>query len=153
MYVLVGTTDTTDNWSELLSPSESDFMKENDEIILGFLLLSNSSTINYSMIDYIWTRDSLRGKGVARYIIEKYEGLTGTTLIPEEIASLFWVRYFKDYFGVHTLKEMIAFRTKVGLNVNWALLESRLRFTDDGEVIPEVEPEPESLNTYIELTN
>ena len=172
MYVLVGTADTTDKWSELLSPSESEFMKENDEIILGFLLLSNSSNYRkelkpiltlipeevpanicrYSMIDYIWTRNSLRGKGIARYIIEKYEGLTGTTLLPEEIASPFWVRYFKDYFGIHTLKDMIAFRTKIGHNVNWDLLESRLRLSDDGQPI-ESESDPEPENKYVELAN
>lgn len=133
MYVLVGSStsdsrclDTDKRWSDLLSSNEDEFMKENDEIILGFMLMSNTLNKSYHTIDYIWTRDSIRGKGVARRLIEKYEFRYDVTVVPEYVASPFWTRYFNQRFGIKTQADLIAFKHKVGLYLRWELIEEVL---------------------------
>lgn len=146
MYVLVGTYDSQNRldagekrWNEILTADESLFIESNGELILGCMLMENVET-SYHTIDYIWTRDSLRCKGLARRLIDKYEQVVNYIpemeihAIPGEVASPFWKRYFTDVFGIYTLEDLEVFKDRVGLNVQWDLLEARYKYADNGDL-------------------
>ena len=155
MYVLVGTYDSQARlnpndklWNEILTDDEYLFIESNNELILGCMLMDNIKTA-YHTIDYIWIRDSLRCKGLARRLIVKYELLVNVTeqeinAIPGEVASPFWKRYFTEVFGIYSLKDLEAFKATVGLNVRWDLLEARYRHSDTCDLESEVESECEA---------
>ena len=154
MYVLVGSYDSQSRlkpnekpWNEILTADEYLFIEGNSEIILGFMLMDNTKTA-YHTIDYIWIRDSLRCKGLARRLILKYEMLVNTdksiNVIPGEVASPFWKGYFTEIFGIYTLKDLEAFKDRVGVHVQWDLLEARYRHSDVSKFDSETESECEA---------
>ena len=146
MYVLVGTYESQARlklndklWNEILTDDEYLFIESNNELILGFMLMDNTTTA-YHIVDYIWIRDSLRCKGLARRLIHKYELRVNVTeqeirVIPGEVASPFWKRYFTEVFGIYSLKDLEAFKATVGLHVRWDLLEARYKYADNGDLI------------------
>ena len=152
MYVLVGSYDSQSRlkpnekpWNEILTADEYLFIEGNSEIILGFMLMDNIKTA-YHTIDYIWIRDSLRCKGLARRLILKYETLTEQEInvIPGEVASSFWKGYFTEVFGIYTLKDLEAFKDRVGVHVRWDLLEARYRHSDACNLDSDTESECEA---------
>ena len=155
MYVLVGTYDSKARlktnetlWNDILTADEYKFIESNNELILGFMLLDNITTA-YHTIDYIWIRDSLRCKGLARRLIQKYELLVNITdqaisVIPGEVASPFWKRYFTEVFGIYTLKDLEAFKDTVGVYVRWDLLEALYRHSDTCDLDSDEDSESEA---------
>lgn len=154
MYVLVGTYDSQNRlkanentWDTILTDDEYLFIEGNNEIILGFMLMDNVLT-PYHTIDYIWIRDSLRCKGLARRLIQKYELLVNTehkiNVIPGEVASPFWKGYFTEVFGIYTLKDLEAFKARIPVrNLRWELLEARYRHSDTCSLYSDTESECE----------
>ena len=146
MYVLVGTYESQSRlklndklWNEILTDDEYLFIETNNELILGFMLMDNITTA-YHTIDYIWIRDSLRCKGLARRLIHKYELRVNVSeqeirVIPGEVASPFWKRYFTEVFGIYSLKDLEAFKATVGVYVRWDLLEARYKYAENGDLI------------------
>ena len=126
MYVLVG-------HSDLLNFDEIIIIEKYGGIILAFMLMDNT-TGPYHTIEYIWTRESVRKKGLARQIISKYEQLfDNIKAIPGEVASGFWKRYFVKTFGINSLHGLLEFKKCINIpTLRWDLLEARYKYTDEG---------------------
>ena len=136
MYVLLGQYNSNEHkWDEILNLDEFIFIEGNGEIILAFILL-DSTKGPYHTIEYIWTRESVRKQGIARRIICKYEELfNDVKIIPSEVASGFWKRYFIEVFGINSLENLLEFKKNINIpTLRWDLLEARYKYTDNGDL-------------------
>ena len=106
------------------------FMKKNNGLIIGFILLSDHKKNNIQYIEYIDSR--IKKYNIAYHMINIYETQYNIILIPYDIlesASNYWKKYFEKKYNIKSKDEYYIFLNKINIienEIRWSFLFKKI---------------------------